>query len=141
MWFGDDLIFNQVSFEAPDTDPAWLGLYDVPEGAPTHHFAWVVADGETRSIERVRRNVLERHPQLHAAVRQEVEAWDETGRAYRFHGEAIAMAAIPAWPNAAFRDSVFRWEDEDGRVAHSTYQEIWFDTYQRAMRDRGLARA
>ena len=44
----------------------------------------------------MRRNVLERHPALHAATRQEIEAEDEQGRKYRFAGHAIAMAAIPA---------------------------------------------
>jgi hypothetical protein len=136
MCFGEDLIFNQISYEAPDTDPAWAGVYEVPADRPTHHFAWLHADGETRSITRVRRNVLERHPNLHAATRQEIEAEDETGRIHRFSGEAIAMTAMPAWPNVSFRDSVYRWEDEHGRVAHSTYQEIWFDAYQRAMKQR-----
>jgi hypothetical protein len=134
MYFGEDLVFNQVSFEAPDTDPAWAGLYRLPPDRPTHHFAWVVADGEAREIVRVRRNVLERHPDIHMATRQEVEAEDETGRVYRFTGEAIATATLPAWPNVSFHDSVFRWEAEDGRVAHCTYQEIWFDDYERAMR-------
>jgi hypothetical protein len=134
MCFGEDLIFNQISYEAPDTDPAWAGVYEVPADRPTHHFAWLHADGETRSITRVRRNVLERHPNLYAATRQEIEAEDEAGRIHRFSGEAIAMTAMPAWPNVTFRDSVYRWEDERGRVAHSTYQEIWFDAYQRAMK-------
>ncbi|HYF24201.1 MAG TPA: tyrosine protein kinase [Baekduia sp.] len=139
MWFGEDLVFNQISYEPPDTDPAWTGLYDVPADRPTHHFAWVVADGELRSVTSVRRTVHERHPALHAALRQEVQAVDERGRTYRFHGEAIAMAPIPAWPNAGFCDSVYRWEDDHGRVAHATYQEIWFDTYQRAMAARRRA--
>jgi hypothetical protein len=134
MYFGENLSFNQISFEPLDTDPAWKGLYQVPADRPTHHFAWLHRDGELRQITRVRRRVLERHPDLHAATRQEIDAEDETGRLYRFTGEAIAMAAIPAWPNVSFRDSVYRWQNEDGRVAHSTYQEIWFDTYQRAMR-------
>jgi hypothetical protein len=136
MCFGEDLIFNQVSFEARDTDPEWLGVYDVPADRPTHHFAWLYSDGETHAITRVRRNVLERHPQLYAAVRQEIEAEDEHGRTHRFTGTAIAMAVIPAWPNVTFRDSVYRWEDAHGRVTHSTYQEIWFDAYQRAMKKR-----
>jgi hypothetical protein len=134
MCFGEDLIFNQVSFEAADTDPAWLGIYEMPADRPTHHFAWLFADGELRPITRIRRNVLERHPQLHAATRQEIEAWEEGGAVHRFSGSAIAMTAMPAWPNVTFRDSVYRWEDERGRIAHSTYQEIWFDTYQRAMK-------
>ncbi len=141
MCFGDDLIFNQISFEAADTDPDWLGVYPPPPAdRPTHHFAWLYKDGELRPITRIRRNVLERHPRLFAATRQEIEAWEESGQVHRFSGTAIAMAAMPAWPNVTFRDSVFRWEDESGRVAHSTYQEIWFDAYQRAMKGRARAR-
>lgn len=138
MYFGEDLIFNQISFEPLDTEPRWAGLYDVGD-RPSHHFAWVQRGEESRSVVSVRRNVLEYHPQLHMAARQEITAVDDHGDAYRFHGEAIAAAAIPAWPNVAFRDSVFRWEDEQGRVAHSTYQEIWFDKYQQAMSRRGRA--
>jgi hypothetical protein len=136
MCFGKDLVFNQVGFEAPDTDPAWTGVYELPPDRPTHHFGWVYVDGELREIRRVRRNVLERHPQLFAATRQEVEAEDEAGAKYQFSGQAIAMTAVPAWPNVTFRDSVFRWEDERGRTAHATYQEIWFDAFQRAMHRR-----
>lgn len=139
MYFGDDLIFNQVSFEPVDTDPAWKGLFEIPAERPSHHFAWVFSDGEAREITRVRRDVSERHPEIHMAKRQEIEAEDEDGRIYRFKGEAIAMATLPAWPNVAFHDSVYRWEDEEGRVAHCTCQEIWSDTYQRAMRERALA--
>ena len=141
MCFGPDLIFNQISFEAADTDPAWLGVYEMPPDRPTHHFAWLYADGEFRPITRIRRNVLERHPRLHAAIRQEIEAWEEGGAVHKFTGTAIAMTAMPAWPNVSFTDSVFRWEDERGRVAHSTYQEIWFDAYQRAMKQRAQTTA
>lgn len=136
MHFGQDLVFNQVGYEAPDTEPAWSGLYEVPPDRPTHHFAWVYANEEIREVTRVRRNVLERHPQLFTATRQEIEAEDERGTVYRFSGQAIATAAIPAWPNVTFRDSVFRWEDEQGRIAHATYQEIWFDAFEREMRRR-----
>lgn len=31
-YFGDDLAFNVTSIEAPDTNPAWRGLYDIPDG-------------------------------------------------------------------------------------------------------------
>ncbi len=136
MYFGEDLIFNQISFEAADTAPAWTGVYQLPPDRPSHHFAWVHRGGDTREIVRVRRNVIDYHPEIFAAQRQEIEAEDEDGRVYRFEGEAIAMATVPAWPNAAFHDSVYRWEDEQGRVAHCTYQEIWFDRYQRAMKAR-----
>ena len=84
----------------------------------------------------MRRNVLEYHPRLYMAARQEITAVDDRGEVYGFHGEAIASASIPSWPNAAFRDSVYRWEDDQGRVSYCTYQEIWFDTYQRAMARR-----
>jgi hypothetical protein len=135
MYFGPDLIFNQVSFEPADTDPAWAGLYQVGN-RPSHHYAWIQLGEETREITRVRRNVLEYHPMIHMATRQEIEAEDEKGQVYRFTGEAIAAASLPAWPNVSFHDSVYRWEDEHGRVAHATYQELWFDTYQRAMKRR-----
>jgi hypothetical protein len=136
MYFGEDLIFNQISFQHPDTDPVWADTYQLPPGGRTHHFAWVVDDGETHDIVRVRRNVLEYHPKLYAATKQEIEAEDDRGRVYRFTGEAIAMAAVPAWPNVALRDSVFRWEDEAGRVTHQTYQEVWFDKFEKLMQER-----
>ncbi|BBZ77046.1 hypothetical protein MANY_23830 [Mycolicibacterium anyangense] len=137
MYFGPDLIFNQISFEASDTDPAWQGLYEVGD-RPSHHFAWIQRGDQTRAVTSVRRNVLAYHPKLHMAMEQDITAEDETGETYRFRGHAIASAAIPAWPNVAFRDSVYRWEDEQGRTSFSTYQEIWFDTYQRAMHGRAL---
>jgi hypothetical protein len=44
MYFTDgDLAFNQVGFESPDSQPAWDGLLEIPQGAPTHHFAWISA--------------------------------------------------------------------------------------------------
>ncbi len=141
MYFGPDLIFNQISFEPLDTDPAWRGLYEVGD-RPSHHFAWVQRGEHTRAITAVRRDVLEYHPRIHLATRQEITAVDDRGETYRFHGEAIAAASLPAWPNVSFHDSVYRWEDEQGRVTHATYQEIWFAEYQRAMvrRNRDLAR-
>jgi hypothetical protein len=141
MCFGEDLIFNQISFEHPDTNPIWEGLFEIPEGAPTHHFAWLYADGDLRDIVKVRRDVQEYHPRLHMATRQEIEAEDADGNTHRFRGEAIAMTPMPAWPNASFRDSVYRWESEDGRVAHGTYQELWFDAFQRAMFERSTEAA
>jgi hypothetical protein len=141
MYFGEDLIFNQISFEGQDTDPAWAGVYDVPADRPSHHYAWVHEDGETYEIVRVRRNVLEHQPVTYAVTRQEIEAEDERGKVFRFAGEAIATATIPAWPNCSFHDSVFRWEDEQGRVTHATYQELWFDKFQRAMHARELGAA
>ncbi|WP_028933740.1 hypothetical protein [Pseudonocardia spinosispora] len=135
MYFGPDLIFNQISFEPLDTDPAWAGLYNVGD-RPSHHYAWIQLGDETRAITSVRRNVLEYHDRIHLPVRQEITAVDEHGATYGFHGEAIACATLPAWPNTSFHDSVYRWEDEQGRVAHATYQELWFDKYQRHMKQR-----
>ena len=141
MYFGPDLVFNQISFEAPDTNPAWTGIFELPEGAPTHHYAWVYDGTDVHEVVRVRRDVLAYHPTNHVATRQEIEAEDEHGRIYRFSGEAIAVSAITAWPNAGFNDTVYRWQDEQGRVTHCTYQELWADTYQRAMHGRAAATA
>ncbi|MGH8999042.1 MAG: DUF7064 domain-containing protein, partial [Acidimicrobiia bacterium] len=118
MYFGPDLMFNQVGFEPAETDPAWKGLYDVAAGAPSHHFGWVCSDdGLPRHLTEVRRSVASYHPELFAATDQEIHAEDETGRRYRFRGRALAMARLPAWPNFSFTDSVYRWEDDDGRIA------------------------
>jgi hypothetical protein len=108
----------------------------MPADRPSHYFAWLHRDGETRQIVRVCRNVLEFHPDIYMPTRQEIEAEDDRGDVYRFKGEAIAAATLPAWPNASFHDSVYRWEDERGRVTHCTYQELWSDAYQLAMKAR-----
>ena len=130
-WFGEDLAFNVTSIESPDSDPAWLGLYDVPAGAPTSYYKWLVRDGELVDIVSVRRNVLEYHPVLHSAIRQELELVDAAGHTHRFEGRALSVAPMFSWPNVGFCDSLHRWEDEHGRVTHCTYQEIWWDRYQR----------
>jgi hypothetical protein len=98
----------------------------------------VYATGEARDITRVHRNVLERHPRSHIALRQEIEAEDEAGEIYRFEGQAIAAASMPAWPNFNFNDTVYRWEDEQGRISHGTLQEGWMDTFQREMSKASL---
>src|SRR4051794_20385992 len=99
MYFGVDLVFNQISWEHPDTEPSWHGVYDVPTDRPTHFYGWAHRDGQTRAIVRVRRNVLEFHPDTYMAIHQEIEAEDDEGCVYRFTGQAIAAATLPAWPN------------------------------------------
>ncbi len=135
--FGPELNFSQVGFEPLDTEPAWAGLYDVGD-KPAHHFAWVVRDNDIRGVRWVRRDVLERHSRTHMPLRQEISAEDDRGEVYRFRGEAIACASLPQWPNTSFHDSVYRWTDEQGRITYSSYQELWFDDYQRAMKARAL---
>ncbi|TAM73405.1 hypothetical protein [Mycobacterium sp.] len=85
-------------------------------------------------IAAVRRNVLEYHPVLNSAIRQELEIVDDTGRTHRFKGQALSVAPIHSWPNIAFTDSVHRWQDEAGRTTYCTYQEIWWDAYQHRMK-------
>ena len=131
--FGPDLAFNQIGWEAVDTNPPFLEVYPVDPSRPSHVYGWVHADGRTNGLTRVCREVHERHPISHLATRQTIEACDDEGRVFRFHGRAIALAAVPAWPNLSFHDSVFRWEDETGRVTHATCQEVWFDKYQHHM--------
>jgi hypothetical protein len=141
MYFGEDLAVNATSFEAPDTDPAWAGLHDVPEDAPTSYWDWLVRDGEVFDLAEIRRDVHEYHPVLNSAIRQTLEVTDETGETHRFEGEALSVAPMFSWPNIAFTDSVHRWEDEAGRVTHCSYQEVWWDRYQRAMKGRKVSGA
>jgi hypothetical protein len=67
---------------------------------------------------------------------QELEVNDEAGNVYAFTGKALSVGAIPTWPNATFRDTVYRWQDANGRVCHSATQEMWFGDYQRLMKRR-----
>ena len=66
MYFGEDLAFNQVGYEPLDTDPAWAGLYEVPEDAPDLPLG--LGAGRRRAAgagQSVRRNVHEYHPRAH----------------------------------------------------------------------------
>ncbi len=139
MHFGPDLSFNQIGYEAPDSQPVWDGVFTVDKTRPSHYFAWVVRNGEPRDVVRVRRKVHRYHPQLFAAVEQEIEAEDAAGEIYRFRGEAIAMAQLPSWPNNLFVDSLYRWRDEQGRETYCAYQEAWYARFQRHMRKRLVA--
>jgi hypothetical protein len=136
---GDDLTFNQVGIEAPDTDPDWAGVYQVPAGTPNHHFAWVVRNGQIRRIDDVRRTVTKTHPLLFAPLAMQIEATDEAGESYAFSGEAIALSPIMMWPNIAAFDSVFRWRDTCGRVAFSTVQTMHGQAYANALKTRRAA--
>lgn len=135
-YFGEDLSFNVTSIEHPSTDPGWRGVHELADDTQTSYYRWMVRDGQPVEIVDVRRNVFEYHPVLNAAVRQELELVDATGKRHRFEGRALSMTPMHSWPNIAFCDSVHRWEDEAGRVAHCTYQEIWWDRDQRANRLR-----
>jgi hypothetical protein len=75
-----------------------------------------------REVTEVRRIVEELHPLIHAPLRQTIEARDEAGVDYRFTGEAVTIASIPSWPNAATYDSVIRWTDVQGHVGHGPGQ-------------------
>jgi hypothetical protein len=142
IYFPDTrLAFNQVGFESPETEPVWAGALAIPPGAPEYHFAWICADGELREVTDVRRSVDELHPQLPAPLRQTIEARDDSGARYRFTGEAVALAAIPSWPNAGTYDSVVRWTDADGHLGYGPCQGIWYDGFARLMKMRRLAGA
>ncbi|MGQ0631015.1 MAG: DUF7064 domain-containing protein [Sporichthyaceae bacterium] len=130
--FGEDFALNVTSVEHPDTNPAWLGTCELAPGAPLHYSGWLSVKGELRAVASVRRDVTDYHPSQFAALKQRVEIVDDAGEVHRFTGEAIAMAPMHSWPNIAFHDSVYRWTDEHGRSTHCTYQEIWYDDYQRA---------
>jgi len=141
VYFPDaELAFNQVGFESPGTSPVWDGALSIPPGSPSHHFAWVCDHGELRSVVSVHRSVEALHPYLPAPLRQTIIAEDAAGATYRFTGEALALAPIPAWPNAGTYDSVVRWTDESGRIGYGPCQGIWYDAFQRLVKERGHGR-
>jgi hypothetical protein len=134
VYFGPELAFNQVGFSAPDTDPLWRDAFDIPSDSPTHHFAWIAIGDEVRNVVRVHRRDTMIHPLTLAPLCMEIEAEDETGDVHRVSGEAIAFTPVPTWPNLASYETLLRWEDESGRVAHGPGQSIWSSKAQHAMR-------
>jgi hypothetical protein len=137
IYFADaELAFNQVGFEAPDSGAAWAGALSIPDGMPTHHFAWIHDRDGLREVTKVRREVQELHPRIYAPMKQTISATDDRGNEYRFTGESIAIASIPSWPNAATYDSVIRWTDEEGRVGYGPGQGVWYYAYQQLMKQR-----
>ena len=141
IYFGEDVSFSQVGIEAPDTRPDWREAFEMRDDAPTHHFGWVCCNGELRDITRVHRNVTQAHELLSAPLQMEIEAEDEAGERYRFSGAAIAFSPIPTWPNVASFDSVFRWEDEHGRVGHGPVQTLWSERAAHAVKAKRHAGA
>jgi len=137
--FGPGFAFNQVGYESAATDPAFLDAFDIPPDKPAHHFGFVVADGESRAVTTVNRKVLEHDPVNFFPLRQEIEAIEEDGTVHRFDGKAVALCPTPSWVNAQACDSVTRWTDAAGRVAHASYQELWFDDFRHLMRARATA--
>jgi hypothetical protein len=98
--FGKDLAFNQIGWEAPDTDPPLLEAYPVDPARPTHVYGWVHAEGRTNGLARVHREVHERHPITHLATHQTIEAQDDEGRTFRFTGQAMWYTASRRWSSA-----------------------------------------
>ena len=47
---------------------------------------------------------------------------------------------VRCWPNAGTFDSVVRWTDEAGRIGYGPCQGIWYDAFQRLMKERGHGR-
>jgi len=133
MCFGDaDLAFNAVSYESLDTNPRWKDIYPEPPFSPTM-YGWIYEDGQAYDTVKIRREVLEYHPRMTGAIKQHIEVTDERGKVHNFRGEAIAMTNLPQWWNASIRDSVYRWEDDHGRISHATYQEMHYGRFQREM--------
>jgi hypothetical protein len=142
MHFGEDLTLHHVGFEAPDHAPLWTSVYDLPPEKIKPIAGWVydAADGKALSIVRTRREVHDRHPVSFMPTAQTLEIEDESGRTRTFTGEALAAGHLPMWPNTNMRGAVYRWTDQDGRTTHSLTQELWFDRWQRAAKQRRGAR-
>lgn len=124
-------VFVQTGLEAPETNPPYLALFPQEAGTKAHVFGWVHADNRTNEVVRVHGQVHDRHPITHLALRQSLEAEGDDGRIFGFNGEALALSPVPAWPGVSFHHSVYRWEDERGRVSYASCQEAWFAAYQR----------
>jgi hypothetical protein len=134
VYFDEDFAFNVMGFESLDTDPPWQAAFDIPTDRPTHVFGWVSRKGEVRSVTRVHRRDLERHPVYLHPLRMELEIEDDHGDVSRVTGAAIAFAPLPQWYNVSTHESLMRWEDDRGKVGYGPAQSIWNHKAQQAMR-------
>jgi hypothetical protein len=134
IYLDHGLAFNQVGFEAPDTSPAAAAAYPLPDGAPTHHFAWISRGGDIEDVNEVHCAVNAYHPVLLAPLQMEIQAVDAAGNRYGFVGEALACTPIPMWPNIAAFDSVFRWTDGHGHVGYGAVQTVWNQRVQHVLK-------
>jgi hypothetical protein len=141
MRFGDDLTLHHVGFEAPDHGPLWTQVYDIPAERIRPIAGWVysAADDEALRIVRTHRVVHERDRLMFMPTRQTLEVEDEKGRVLSFTGQALAVGELPMWPNTTMRGAVYRWTDAQARTCHSLTQELWFDRWQRAMKQHRTA--
>ncbi|EXJ71837.1 uncharacterized protein A1O5_04338 [Cladophialophora psammophila CBS 110553] len=132
--FGEDLVFNQCGY---DSTQVWKDQFRVDPEKPIHFFSWLYKNGEIRQIPKVKRTILRWDPKTYSASEQIIEAEDDHGQKYEFHGEAIAAAHLPSWPNGVFIDLVYKWTDKaSGRVTYCTYQEAWYAKNQHFMRGK-----
>jgi hypothetical protein len=97
---------HQVEYDA--APQPWAKIFPVDPVKKTHHFAWLVSDGQILDVVRVKRTIKKYHPELFCALEQEIEAEDENGTVYKLKGYAIAMAQLPAWPNLIFINTVYK---------------------------------
>jgi hypothetical protein len=134
IYFGEDLVFNQVGY---DSTQNWKGLFKIDPEKPIYFFSWIISGGEVREVVDVKRDIIRYHPNIYGVAEQRIMAKDSKGKEYHFHGEVIAMAHLPSWPNGIFIDAIYKWTDEDtGRVAYCTYQEAWYAKNQRFMKGK-----
>lgn len=137
MYFGEDLVFNAVGYVSASTQPYWAGIYDVDPAAPSHHFAWMIVDGEPVDVAKVTRTAYEVHPELYSVAHQRIDVELADGRTYGFTGHTTAMTPGIVWPNSGFRVGTSHWASDDGRECDNTYQEQWFDhAFQKEMNRR-----
>lgn len=139
VYFDESLALNQIGFEDPAGGPPWAGALDIPEGAPTHHYAWVSRDGEVRGVVDVRRTVTRAHPETHAPLDMEIAATDDTGEEYHLTGEAIAFCPLPAWPNLSAFETLMRWRTPDGKVGYGPAQSVWSQRAQHILNEAAAA--
>jgi hypothetical protein len=112
-------------------------VFDVPTDQPTFHNAWVIVDGQVRTVASVHLNATVRHPYLHMVSAFEVSAVDSTGATHELTAEAVAMTALPTWNHSILRQALYRWRDAKGRVAYNSAQEMWWDqAFQHSMNRR-----
>ena len=137
QYYGPDLAFNVVSLEHPDTNPAWTGIYEWPEGKSSVLYGWGVVDGEFVDVVDAVRDASDYHPLHTVPQHQEVDVTFSNGKTVHVSGDMVSMTTVFTWANSIVRCGVYRWTAPDGRTTYDSYQEMYFDgQYARELKRR-----
>ncbi|MFT5131798.1 MAG: hypothetical protein ACI9VI_001560 [Candidatus Azotimanducaceae bacterium] len=120
--FGDDFVFNCVSFDCPSLDPDWkrMGMFD--EFTEENRFlsGWIFKNGNLRKLIDVKK-ITTHNPRTLFPERVEIEITDSEMEKHKLIGEIRAASRWECWPNFNTVVCLTKWEC-NGRIGYGDTQ-------------------